>query len=118
MTNRNDDSTLDALLRADAINFQHDYIDNNGFSDRVMASVALLPSPANVTVLTAKQRLIIIASATLLAVIIAITTGAGGSFLIDATMDLATKTITPAVIGLGVLMIAACAMALSAARSE
>ena len=116
--NRNEDAILETLLRADAINFQHEHIDNNGFSDRVMASVMLLPSPANANMLTAKQRLIIIASATLLAAIIAITVGAGGSFLIDATMDLATKTITPAVVGLAVLMIAACAMAISAARSE
>jgi hypothetical protein len=118
MTKLNDDANIEALLRADAINFQNEHVANDGFSDSVTASVAALPSTGHTAMLAPKQRLMIITSATLLAVVIAVTAGAGGQFLIDATMDLATKTITPTVLALGVLMLAACAMAVSAARSE
>jgi hypothetical protein len=118
MTEQNDNANLEALLRADATNFQHQHIANDDFSDQVMARIAALPATAATTMLSAKQRFMIIASATLLAVVIAITAGAGGRFLIDATMDLATKTITPDVLTLAVLLFAALVMAVSAARSE
>jgi len=122
MTNHNDDTNFDALqniealLHADAINFRHEQIANDGFSARIMARVATLPPPA--ATLSVKKRFTIIALATLIAVIVAVTAGAGGNFLIDALMDLATKTVTPNVVVLGMLMVAACMMAVSAARSE
>ena len=116
MTNLNDDINIEAQLRADAANFQHINIANNGFLDIVMTRVATLPSPT--AALSTKKRFTIIATITLLAVVFAVTAGAGGKFLIDAVMDLATKTITPAVLVLSALMMAACVMAVSAARSE
>jgi hypothetical protein len=120
MTNLNDDVNiemrLEAKLRADAVNFQRVTIANDQFSDAVMALVVTLPAPA--AALSTKKRFVIIASATLFAVVFAVTAGAGGAFLIDAVMDLATKTVTPAVVVLSALILAASVMAASAARSE
>jgi len=105
-------TNIDALLREDAINFQQEHIANDGFSAKVMARVAMLPSPA--FRLSVKKRVAIIAAAALVAMVIAITAGAGDKFLIDALMDLATRTITPAVAILAGLLLGAYVMAAAA----
>jgi hypothetical protein len=110
------DALLNAMLQADAQHFQHDYIANDGFVDAVMTRVAALPNEA--TKVSTKQRFTIIALATLLASVIAIMFGHGDTFLIDALMDLATKTITPAVLVLGVLLLSAGVIGISVAKSE
>jgi hypothetical protein len=114
-----ENAEIEALLARDGAQFRDQYIDNNGFSDRVMARVATLAANERASVrLSNKARLMIIASTTFIALMIALTVGAGSNYLIDAVMDLATKTITPAVVGLAMLMVAAGVMAFSAASND
>lgn len=96
-----DDFALDAMLRHDAAGraiatHSADHIDNNGFSDRVMVRVRELPATHAIR---GSTRLVIIVSAAVAALLF-VMIGNGGEFLIDALMDLATKTITSTVLGL------------------
>ncbi len=110
---------LDALLKADALAHRDQYIDNDGFSVRVMARVAAQPKPAMLGMMAnSRRRMIIIWSAAILALVMVMTAGAGGQFLIDAIMDLATKTITPNAVGLVLILAAAGVMGITAASSE
>jgi TnpA family transposase len=113
----NDDAEIEALLRREAKLYRDQYIDNAGFSDRVMAQIAIAPARAT-PALSNQARLTIIAGMTFLAILIAMTLGAGSIYLIDAVMDLATQTITPAVIGLVSVVVAAGVMAFSAASND
>ncbi len=108
---------LDAMLQADSLAHRDQYIDNDGFSDRVMARVAALPAPAAFNANT-RRRLLIIWSAALLALMTVMTAGAGDQFLVDAFMDLATKTITPNAVGLLLIVVATGVMGVGAASSE
>lgn len=105
-------ANIDALLRADAAYFQHEHIANDHFSANVMAQVARLPAQGARLSLT--KRLTIIAAAALIAMVIAVTAGAGDEFLVDVLMDLATRTFTPAVVILAVLLLGGYVMALAA----
>ncbi len=110
---------LEAMLQADSLAHRDQYIDNDGFSERVMARVAALPAPASAaSTANTRRRLIIIWSAALLALVMVMTAGAGDRFLIDAFMDLATKTITPNAVGLLLIVVAAGVMGVSAASNE
>ncbi|MCE2989356.1 MAG: hypothetical protein LW838_04310, partial [Nitrosomonadaceae bacterium] len=82
------DAALEQLLRQDAAQWRDAYIDNDGFSDRVMARIDALPAPQ--TGLSIRQRLTIIGAAVLGGVLLATFAGNGADLLIDAVMDLAT----------------------------
>lgn len=111
-------SRLDAMLQADAQAHRDHYIDNDGFSDRVMARVAALPVTTAAFTVIARRRLIIVWSAAILALVMVMTAGAGDQFLVDAFMDLATKTITPNAVGLLLIVTAAGILGVGAANSE
>jgi hypothetical protein len=91
------DDAIDALLRADAHAWRDQYIDNDGFSDQVMARVATTPAPQK---LSARARFAIIGGIAALSVVFVILFGAGGNLIIDAAMDIATETVTPAVVAI------------------
>jgi hypothetical protein len=114
-----DDGHIERLLRESVARHRDGYIDNNGFSDAVMARVAGLPASARATRgLSTQARFLIVACTTVFAALITMTIGAGGSYLIDAVMDLATQTITPAVIGLILVMVSMVIVAIGAANAE
>jgi hypothetical protein len=110
------DAALEQLLRQDAAQWRDAYIDNDGFSDRVMARIDALPAPQ--TGLSIRQRLTIIGAAVLGGVLLATFAGNGADLLIDALMDLATETVTPTVLGLVALLASAGALAVVAAQGE
>ncbi|MFN7219772.1 MAG: hypothetical protein ACK5UX_03930 [Burkholderiales bacterium] len=110
------DAALEQLLRQDAAQWRDAYIDNDGFSDRVMARIDALPAPQ--TGLSIRQRLTIIGAAVLGGVLLATFAGNGADLLIDAVMDLATETVTPTVLGLVALLASAGALAVVAAQGE
>jgi hypothetical protein len=111
------DHALEALLRQDAAQHQQQYIDNDGFSERVMTAVAGLPNPSS-NQLSQKKRLFVLSAAALLGTIIVMFFGAGNNFLIDAVMDLATKTITPSVLSLVFIIVSVGVATTIAAMSE
>jgi ABC-type antimicrobial peptide transport system permease subunit len=106
---------IDSLLRHDAANWRDEYIDNADFSLQVMASVVQYPRQP---FMSAKKRRLIISLTTAMATIAVILFGAGGNFLIDAVMDIATQTITPTVIGLVVIVISMIAGGLALALDD
>lgn len=110
------DAALEQLLRQDAAQWRDAYIDNDGFSDRVMARIDALPAPQ--AGLSIRQRLTIIGAAVLGGVLLATFAGNGADLLIDAVMDLATETVTPTVLGLVALLASAGALAVVAAQGE
>jgi hypothetical protein len=112
------DAQIDALLRADAAQWRADYIDNAGFSDGVIAAINAQPSAQAGTARNVGRRLAVVGGAIALGVVVAAVPGGGANVFIDAAMDLATRTITPAVIGLALLAICASTMAMVAASHE
>ncbi len=109
------DAALEALLKDAAEDYRSVYIDNDGFSDRVMNQIAVLPKPA---VFNVRRRLIVVSAFATLASIIAVFAGSGADLFVDATMDIATETITPAVLGVVAILVTAAALAIAAAASE
>lgn len=107
---------FDMLLKLEAQRSQADLIaelrkDEHAFTLKVMTSLprALHRAPARAYRLSVIQRAALVCTPTAIAATILATTGRSGEFLIDATMDIATATITPNVIGL-VLLISACVL--------
>ncbi len=115
-----DDGQLDAMLQTDARMFQQHHIDNDGFADGVMARVKLIPAPAasQLTSTGLIRRLVIISAAALVGTFIVFGFGSGNELLIDAVMDLATKTITPSATALMLIIFSAGAVAIGAASSD
>ena len=114
------DQTLEAMLRADAAELRTAYIHNDGFSDAVMQRVVHLPTPlaAGGVSKFATPRLIIVSVAAAIASSVAIFGSNSGDLLIDAVMDLATFTITPAVLALAGILLVASAIAIVTATAE
>ncbi len=115
-----DDDQLEAMLQTDARMFQQQQIDNDGFADGVMARVKLIPAPAVTQMTSAKmmRRLGIISAAALVGTFIVFEFGSGNELLIDAVMDLATKTITPSATALMLIIFSAGAVGIGAASSD
>lgn len=79
---------IDELLKADAASHRDAYIDDGGFTLRVIDA---LPARRS---LSQSMRLVIPLGFTVLAgVFVALFTG-GGNFLVDAVMDIATTSMT------------------------
>lgn len=114
------DDALDALLRADAATWRDSYLNNDGFSERVMQRVAALPAPVRGTLSSvgANKRIVIVSIAAALASSVVVFSGAGGNFLIDAVMDIATFTVTPAVLAVVGMTIVAAAVAVGTVTNE
>ena len=92
---------IDEVLKADADAQRDAYIDDAGFTLRVMDA---LPSAASMrtsrTSLSPTKRFSIIFGMAMVAAIIATVFLSSDNLLIDASMDVATDTITPSVIAL------------------
>ncbi|XVO22926.1 MAG: hypothetical protein HEQ15_10940 [Betaproteobacteria bacterium] len=114
------DQALEAMLRADAAQWRATHIHNDGFSDAVMQRVTQLPAPLAAGGISkfATPRILIVAVAAATAAGVAIVGSNGGNLLIDAVMDLATFTITPAVLALGGMLLAASVVAMVAVTTE
>ncbi len=93
-----DDGAMETMLRADALAYQHNHIDNNDFADQVMTRVRLMPAPVAIrmTSTSVGRRIGIVSAFALVGAVVVFGIGAGNNLLIDAVMDLATQTITPA----------------------
>jgi hypothetical protein len=109
------DQALDQLLREDAHRHRDLYIDNDGFSDRVLQRVAAIPAPARFNV---RRRMVIVSSLAAFASAVVMFSGSGMHLLIDAAMDVATETVTPAVIGVAAILVTATLLAIATAASE
>ncbi len=109
------DAALEALLNNAGDEYRSVYIDNDGFSDRVMNQIAVLPKPAAFNV---RRRLLVVSAFATVASIIAMVAGSGADLFVDATMDIATETITPAVLGVAAILVTTAALAIAAAASE
>ena len=114
------DEALDATLRADAAVWRDGYLDNDGFSERVMQSIAALPAPKRGMLpgVRSTKRTVIVSAATALASSVVAFSGAGGNLLIDAVMDITTFTVTPAVLALIGMTIVAAVVTVGVAASE
>jgi hypothetical protein len=111
----NADAALDTLLRQDASLHRDAYIDNDGFSDSIMQRIAQAPAPGG---LNLRRRFVVVSVLAAVASALVMFAGPGANFFIDVTMDIATETITPAVIGLAVILAAIGMLAIAAAASE
>lgn len=115
MTTQQDDA-LEQWLKADAAKWRDQYIDDDGFTQRVMSNLAARPSmavsPARVS---AKLRFALTYGLAIVAAIIVTFFAGGANFAIDALMDVATSTMTTTVLGFGAMLVVAtvgCAVAL------
>lgn len=103
---------VDELLKADAAEHRHQYLEDDGFTLRVLDD---LPKHARVS---AKQRIAIpLAFASIAALFVAFFTG-GGNFFIDGMMDIATRSATPSAFAYVVLFVVFAASSVVAARDS
>jgi hypothetical protein len=91
---------LDEILKSDAEQHRDQYIDDAGFTLRVMDTLPVMHSP---TRLSRAMRLGIPFGLALLGAMFVIIFAGGKNFFIDVTMDLATETITRDVVALGLI---------------
>ena len=111
--------TLDTMIKTDAMGFRDLYIDNDGFSDRVMARVSIASTQTTPdSIASARRRLIVVSIAAFFSITMVMLLGAGGNFVIDAIMDLTTQTITPTAAMLVFLMVSVGILGVSAATGE
>ena len=111
--------TLDTMLKTDAMGFRDNYIDNDGFSDRVMARVSIASTQTTPdSIASARRRLIVVSIAAFFSFTLVMLLGAGGNFVIDAVMDLTTQTMTPTAAMLVFLMASVGILGVSAAAGE
>lgn len=108
------DAAVDALLHNDAAAWRDIYIDNDGFSERVMAKVHDTPAPR----VALRRRMAVVGASGLIGAALVVFAGGGANLLIDAAMDLATRTITPAVLALGVVALATAAFGVLVAAEK
>ena len=83
---------IDEMLKADAASHRDIYIDDGGFTLRVIDA---LPARSTVSPLI---RFAIPGAFTLLAAMFVALFSGGGNFLVDAVMDIATSSVTPSAI--------------------
>mgnify|MGYP001231168915 FL=1 len=102
---------VDELLKADAREFHHAYIDDGGFTLRVLD--AMPPRPG----LTPTLRFGIPFGLGLFAAALVLLFTAGGNFFIDAAMDIATSSMTMTAV-VFVVMIGAMIAGTAAAASD
>ena len=108
---------IDEALKADAAAAEqfNAYIDDAGFTLRVMDALPALPTSTSMrTTLSSTKRFSIIFGLAMIAAIIATVFLSGDNLLIDASMDVATDTITPSVIALITIMFVTTAVSVSA----
>lgn len=103
---------LDEALKIDAAGYRGHYIDDAGFTLRVMDA---LPLQAK---LSSQKRFAIIFGMSSFAAVIATLFLAGDHLLIDASMDVATNTISPAVVALFTIMMVSTAASIAAILSR
>jgi hypothetical protein len=101
---------LDEMLKADAREHRERYIDDAGFTLRVVDSLPAMPSP---TRLSQAMRMAIPFGLTLLAALLVALFAGGKNFFIDVTMDLATETITRDVVALALIAFTLFAMVIA-----
>ena len=107
---------LDAMLRNDAAGLRDIYIDDAGFTQRL---VAALPAPASNARHRSKAiRFGVPFAFTLVATVVVICCSAGGSLAVDALLDLATQTITANAVGFLLVIAVAIALSLSNLSGE
>ena len=104
--------TVDEVLKADALEQRMLYIDDDGFTLRVMDA---LPQKKR---LSAAMRFAIPFACTLIASIVALAFTPVGSFIFDAYMDLVTETVTPTLIGMAVVFFTLYAVSIGGALSK
>ena len=103
---------VDELLKADAARYRDGYIDDAGFTLRVMDA---LPTHRKVSAAT---RMLVPIAFSLVAAIIAVLFIGGGNFYVDAVMDIATNTFNKSALALLVVMGVMVAMSISAASDR
>ena len=109
---------LDELLKADARAHRDQYIDDDGFSLRLIDVLKTLPRPKR---RSRRMRIGLACLPLALALVAALFTtlfAGGQNFLIDVTMDLATETITREVMAFGLMAVAFFAMMVATLVSE
>ena len=98
---------IDEMLKTDARECRNQYIDDAGFTLRVMDAVSIGAAPQRVSL---AMRMWLPFGLALLAACGVMIFAGGKNFFIDVTMDLATETITRDVVTLGLIAIALFAM--------
>jgi hypothetical protein len=101
---------LDEMLKADAQLQRDQYIDDAGFTLRVMDDLPAMPAP---TRLSRAMRIGIPFGITLIGALFVMLFAGGKNFFIDVTMDLATETITRDVVALVLITVALFAMVIA-----
>jgi hypothetical protein len=118
--NTQQDDALEQWLKADAAKWRDQYIDDDGFTQRVMGNLAgnVAARPSMVTsnpYVTPTMRFALTYGLAIVAAIIVTFFAGGANFAIDALMDVATSTMTTTVLGFGAMLLVAtvgCALAL------
>ena len=103
---------VDELLKADAARYRDGYVDDAGFTLRVMDA---LPARRKVSAAT---RVLVPIAFSLVAAIIAVLFIGGGNFYVDAVMDIATDTFNKSTIAFGAMIAVMIAMSISAASDR
>lgn len=103
---------VDELLKADAAEHRHQYINDDGFSLRVMD---VLPARRAIS---ARQRVVIPMGFAAFAALIVVCFTNGGNFFVDAMMDIATNSATPSAFAYLTLMVVFIATSIAVARDS
>lgn len=103
---------VDELLKADAAEHRHQYIEDDGFALRVMDT---LPARRGVS---ARQRVAIPMGFAGFAALIVVCFTSGGNFFVDAMMDIATASATPSSFAYLTLMLVFVATSFAVARDS
>jgi hypothetical protein len=106
------DDDIERMLREDATRMHEAYIDNDGFSERVMQDIVKLPVPRG---LSAHHRIMIVAATTIGGLLLVMFAGHGNDYLIDAVMDFATQTLTPTLLAVLVVAVLGAVFGITAA---
>jgi hypothetical protein len=93
------DDMIEQMLKADGRRYRDEYIDDAGFTQRV---VIALPVPTCARVSRGLRWSLTYGLALVVAITVTIFAGVG-NFMIDAFMDIATSTATTASIGFGLM---------------
>ena len=103
---------VDELLKADAELHRDRYIDDEGFTLRVIDAL-----PAR-TAVSPTMRFTILGGIAFFATLFVALFAGGGNFLVDAAMDIATSTLTQSAIAFLALVAVLLAVTIAAARDS
>ncbi|MEP7155786.1 MAG: hypothetical protein ABI905_08430 [Betaproteobacteria bacterium] len=103
---------IDDMLKGDAAQHRDSYVDDDGFTLRVVDALGPRAS------ISTAMRFFILGGITLVATLCVAFLSGGGNFLVDAAMDIATSTMTQAAVSFFALVATLIAVSIATAHDR